>query len=160
MPVRIEKIKSIFSWGGGGWWLVFVEELPGQITRRHLTSVSFRTPHVSLAIQPGRRNNPLKIPFPSTEQKGKRKNQMKRQLCIALVSPYKVDLGYSSVSGMSAVPSSVKYQGLILQISNSADAWTWKRAFIQERMDLLVTEIKRGGEKKKRKKKRRERERQ
>jgi len=73
MPVRIEKIKSIFSWGGGGWWLVFVEELPGQITRRHLTSVSFRTPHVSLAIQPGRRNNPLKMPFPSTEQKGKRK---------------------------------------------------------------------------------------
>lgn len=161
MPVRIEKIKSIFSWGGGGWWLVFVEELPGQITRRHLTSVSFRTPHVSLAIQPGRWNNPLKIPFPSTEQKGKRKNQMKRkkrQLCIALVSPYKVDLGYSSVSGMSAVPSSVKYQGLILQISNSADAWTWKRAFIQKRMDLLVTEIKGGGGTKERKKKKKRRE--
>lgn len=86
---------------------------------------------------------------------------MKRQLCSALVSPYKVDLGYSSASGMSAVPSSVKYQGLILQISNSADAWTWKRAFIQERMDLLVTEIKRGGKKKKTKeRKERERERQ
>lgn len=84
---------------------------------------------------------------------------MKRQLCIALVSPYKVDLGYSSVSGMSAVPSSVKYQGLILQISNSADAWTWKRAFIQERMDLLVTEIKSGGKKKKKMKERKKGER-
>lgn len=73
MPVRTEKIKSIFSWGGGGWWLVFVEELPGQITRRHLTSVSFRTPHVSLPIHPGRRHNPFKTALPSAEQKGKRK---------------------------------------------------------------------------------------
>lgn len=40
------------------------------------------------------------------------------------VSHLLVDLSYSSVSGMSAVPSSVKYQGIILQICNSADAWT------------------------------------
>lgn len=116
--------------------LFFVEELPGQITRRHLTSVSFRTPHVSLAIQPGRRNNPLKMPFPSTEQKGKRKkNEGWNEWNVSYVSHLLALIKSTSVTAVwlvcRLVPRSVKYQGLILQISNSADAWTWKRAFIQ-----------------------------
>ncbi len=55
------------------------------------------------------------------------------------------DLGYSSVSGMPSVPSSVKYQGLILQICNLLMLELEREPSFVREMDLLITEIKWGG---------------